>query len=114
MRAGRLHSKGIEQLRHPRKVGIGVVADDARQLGERFRRGIQDQCGGARSAQLGVVLGAGEKTDLVRPGALQRADLPDQNAGVAGDASAELRRDLRERERAAQVIWRRVCWVPAP
>ena len=51
--------------------------------------------------------------DLAALRALERRDLRDQNAGIAGDAAAELRRDLRERERPGHVIWRAV-WRPAP
>ena len=109
MDPGRLQHDRVEELRDAREVGVGIVRDDARQRGEGLRIGAQHHGGSASGGQLRTVLRVGEERDLPRSGPLEGADLPDQDARVPGDAAAESRRDLAERERARHVIARAAC-----
>src|SRR5258706_279100 len=59
----------------------------------------RDHRGGGRLLQPWLVLAAAEEADLPVACRLERGDLRDAGLGIADDPAAELRRDLRERER---------------
>src|SRR5512134_2160913 len=113
MHARRLHHDGIEKLRYAREVGVGIVGDDARQLGQAFVLGGDDDGGGVRLRKPFYEFPGIEECNLSRARVLERADLADQGLRVPGDAAAEARSDLPERQRPRHaVIWRAAC-LPA-
>jgi hypothetical protein len=79
-----LENHRIEKLGHAREIGVGVVGDDARQLGELLVLGREDDRRRAGLAELVLKLPRIEKSDLAGCRALERADLADRGLGVAG------------------------------
>src|SRR5581483_2243065 len=93
----------IEQLRNLGKVGVGVPANDARQL--RRAAGIlaHDHGGGAGGAELTLILQVGKKGNLARAGRLQRADLADPYRALSDQLAAEPGDQLEKRERGTRI-----------
>ena len=82
---------------------------DAMTMSESQRRTKEREFGELRMKFFRI-----EKSNLPRGGVRERADLADQGLGVAGDAAAEARRDLPERERPRHVATSRAVSRPAP
>src|SRR5688572_8767709 len=104
----------VEELRYAREVGIRIVGDDARQRGELLVFRGEDHGCGLRADQLRLEFFGSKKSDLAWRGPFQRTDLADLDLRVAGDAAAEARGDLPERERPRHAAIWRAAYLPAP
>src|SRR3954463_2086654 len=96
---GRLADGGIEKLRNAREIKVRIFRDDARPRGFAFTVGADDHRAGPGRRKLRAMACPGEEADVALVRALERGDLVDHGALVAGDPTAQAGHDLPERQR---------------
>ena len=102
--AGWLRDERIEELRDAGEVGVGMIRDDARPRRLGFGLRAEDHSAGAGRSELGAVAATGKEADVLGRGAFERSDLVHHRFGIAGDAAAEARDDLPQRQRPRHEI----------
>ena len=113
MNSGRLGNQRVEELREPGEVHVGLLGDDPGQRSQAFVFRRQDHRSGPGGGELRTVFRIGKEGDLVAARSFERADLPDRRAGIPGNAAAEARGDVPERQRRRHgATWPGFC--PAP
>src|ERR1035437_3204908 len=91
---GRGCLRRVEQRRDLGEIKVGIIANDARQLGKAAIGSAQNDCASAGTGELLAVFSVGEKADVACAGTLKRRNLAYGRLRVAEDFTTKAFDDL--------------------